>query len=342
MKALGATEEVMPYAMTYTSITALGTPFMSMSVCSSHLIRADGSPRYSMFCNLSGALLNVVLDPIFIFWFDMGIAGAAWATVISIIVGWCIAVFYFLTRFKSVRLEKKYFVPSPAHMKRIIALGAGSGFNQIAMMCVQITMNNVMTIYGAFSVYGANIPLAAGGIITKVNMIFMAVVVGIAQGGQPIIGFNYGARNYGRVLRTFKFTLSAATCISVIVFALFQTFPREIIDLFGKVNEQYYHFVERYFRIFLFMTFINGIQPVTANFFTSIGKATRGFFVSLTRQILFFLPLVLFFAHRWGIDGVMYAGPVADCAAAALAVFFIVNEVRDIKKLEKASGKFLK
>ena len=333
MKAFGATGEVMPYAMTYTGITVLAVPFLTMSLVASHLIRADGSPRYSMFCSLSGALLNIVLDPVFIFKLDMGIAGAAWATVISMFVGWCFAAFYF-TRFRSVRLEKKYFIPDLGQIKRIAILGAGAGFNQIAMMCVQITMNNVMNRYGAFSVYGANVPLAASGIITKVNMIFMAVVIGIAQGGQPIIGFNYGAGNYAKVRRTFKFTLSSATFVSVMVFALFQIFPREIINLFGETNEQYYSFVERYFRIFLFMTFINGIQPVTANFFSSIGKATRGLFISLTRQILFLLPLVLLFAKKWGIDGVMYAGPAADSAAALLAAFFIVREIGEIKSLE--------
>jgi Na+-driven multidrug efflux pump len=130
-------------------------------------------------------------------------------------------------------------------------------------------------------------------------------------------------------------TLSAATCVSAVAFALFQLFPREIIDIFGKVNEQYYHFVERYFRIFLFMTIANGIQPVTANFFSSIGKATRGFFISLTRQILFLLPLALLFARVWGIDGVMYAGPVADSAAVSLSAVFIMREIREMKRLER-------
>ena len=315
LTAFGATEEVMPFAVTYTRITALGSPFLVMSVCGSHLIRADGSPRYSMLCNLSGALLNTILDPIFIFTFKMGIAGAAWATVISMIANWTMAAAY-LTRFRSVRLPVNYFIPRLAVLKRVAALGASASFNQLAMMFVQVAMNNTMTFYGAMSIYGSNIPLAASGVIAKVNMIFMAVVIGLAQGGQPIIGFNYGARNYGRVLRAFRFTLSSATCVSIIVFAAFQIFPREIIDIFGSGSEQYYHFVERYFRIFLFMTFINGIQPVTANFFSSIGKATKGFFVSLTRQILFLLPLIVIFPIYGGIDGVMYAGPVADSAAA--------------------------
>jgi Na+-driven multidrug efflux pump len=165
-------------------------------------------------------------------------------------------------------------------------------------------------------------------------MIFLSIVIGLAQGGQPIIGFNYGAKNYSRVIRTFRFTLSIATCISVLAFIMFQSFPREIISLFGRGSEDYYHFVERYFRIYLFMTFTNGIQPVTSNFFTSIGKAKRGFFISLTRQIIFLLPLIVIFPRYWGIDGIMYAGPVADLAAAILAVVFIVKEIVEIKGLE--------
>jgi Na+-driven multidrug efflux pump len=335
--AFGATEEVFPYARAYMGIVALGMPFFTMSVCASHLIRADGSPRYSMMCNLTGALLNTVLDPLFIFTFKMGVAGAAWATVISMIVNWCMAVFY-MVRMRRTELKSCYFKPRLGSLKVISALGMGAGFNAISIMCVQVTLNNVMTIYGAASVYGNNIPLAASGIITKVNMLFMSVVIGIAQGGQPIMSFNYGAKNYGRVRRAITFTLSSSTLISVVVFMLFQSFPRQIIDVFGKGSEQYYEFVERYFRIFLFMTFVNGIQPAAANFFSSIGKAVRGFFVSLTRQILFLIPLVLIFARYGGIDGVMYAGPVADFAAAALAAVFITREVRGMKRLEKSAG----
>jgi Na+-driven multidrug efflux pump len=166
----------------------------------------------------------------------------------------------------------------------------------------------------------------------------MSAVIGIAQGGQPIISFNYGAKNYGRVRRAITFTLSSATLVSVVVFLLFQAFPRQIIDVFGKVNEQYYEFVERYFRIFLFMTFVNGIQPAAANFFSSIGKGMKGLFMSLTRQILFLMPLMLIFARYSGIDGVMYAGPVADFAAAALAAVFITREVRDMKRMEREAS----
>ncbi|MDR3353859.1 MAG: MATE family efflux transporter [Synergistaceae bacterium] len=336
LASFGATENVMPYAVSYTGITSLGMPFLVMTISGGHLIRADGSPKYSMFCVLVGAILNTVLDPIFIFVLDMGIAGAAWATVLSQFVGWIFAVRYLLN-YRGVKLYKRYFIPNHRRISAIASLGAASCFNQFAMMCVQIALNNTLSYYGSLSRYGGDIPLAAAGVITKVNMIFLSVVIGLAQGGQPIIGFNYGARNYARVIQTFRFTLSIATALSVFAFVMFQCFPREIISLFGRGTEDYYHFVERYFRIFLFMTFTNGIQPVTANFFTSIGKATRGFFISLTRQILFLLPLIIIFPMYWGIDGIMYAGPVADLAAAILAAAFIVNEIVEIRRLEQAA-----
>lgn len=335
LDAFGATPEVMPYALTYTSIVSLGMPFMIMSIGCTHLIRADGSPRYSMICNVTGALMNVVLNSILMFGLDMGIAGAAWGTVISQFLSWLLAVRY-ITRYKSVPLLKSYFVPRLSKLAKISSLGAGMCFNQLSMMCVQVTLNNVLTHYGALSAYGANVPLAASGIITKVNMIFIAVVVGLAQGGQPIIGFNYGARNYARVRRTFKLIISASTSLSFVVFLCFQLFPSEIISLFGDGSDEYFRFVERYFRIFLFMTVANGVQPVTANFFTSIGKATRGVFMSLTRQILFLLPLVIIFPRFWGVDGVMYAGPVADTATLCLAAVFLFREFREMRALEEA------
>jgi putative MATE family efflux protein len=334
LRAFGATDAIFSYAATYTGITSLGIPFMILSVSGSHLIRADGSPKYSMACNLVGALLNTILDPLFIFCLDMGIAGAAWATVISQAAACAMAVRY-LARCRSVRLMRAYFRPRRREFLDIASLGMSSSFNQLAMMFVQITLNNTLARYGAESVYGPEIPLAASGIITKVNMLFLSVVIGLAQGGQPIIGFNYGAGNYARVKAAFRLTLSSATCVSVIAFMIFQIYPRGIISLFGTGSEAYYQFVERYFRVFLFMTFVNGIQPVTANFFSSIGKAARGLLVSLTRQIIFLLPLIIIFPRYWGIDGIMYAGPVADLAAVSLASAFIIIEVRDVNRLER-------
>ncbi len=323
----GATSDILDYAMTYTRITAFGMPLLIFSNGLGSIIRADGSPKYSMFSMLAGAIINTILDPLFIFGFHMGIAGAAWATIIGQFIS-CLFSLYYIKNFQHIRLTKSDMHLDLSYVKSIAALGAANCFNQLAMTIVQIVMNNTLKYYGGLSIYGAEIPLACAGIIAKVNMIFMSFIIGISQGTQPIIGFNYGAKNYRRVQDTYKLAVTIATVISVISFAVFQLFPRPIISVFGEGSEEYFIFSERYFHIFLFFTFLNGIQPVTSNFFTSIGKSIKGVFLSLTRQIIFLLPLLVALPMIMGIDGVMYAGPVADGAAFLLAVIFIVKEMR--------------
>lgn len=325
--AFGVTENVLPYASTYTSIITIGVPLMIFSTGGCHIIRADGSPTYSMTCILSGAILNTILDPLFIFVFHWGIAGAAIATVIGQAVTATIAVRYFF-RFKSVKLLRSYFKPSLKYIKSIMALGSASFFNQIAMAAVQITMNNTLTYYGALSQYGADIPLACVGVISKVNILFIGITIGISQGCQPIIGFNYGAKNFGRVKQTYIKGTIAATIVSIIAGTLFQLFPREIVSIFGQGSELYFKFSEQYFRMFMLLTFINGIQPITAGYFTSIGKARVGLLISMTRQILFLLPLILILPTYLGIEGVMYAGPIADASAFILCVVFTTREMK--------------
>ncbi len=323
----GATSDILDYAMTYTRITAFGMPLLIFSNGLGSIIRADGSPKYSMFSMLAGAIINTILDPLFIFGLHMGIAGAALATIIGQFIS-CLFSLYYIKNFQHIRLTKSDMHLDLSYVKSIAALGAANCFNQLAMTIVQIVMNNTLKYYGGLSIYGAEIPLACAGIIAKVNMIFMSFIIGISQGTQPIIGFNYGAKNYRRVQDTYKLAVTIATVISVISFAVFQLFPRQIISVFGEGSEEYFIFSERYFHIFLFFTFLNGIQPVTSNFFTSIGKSIKGVFLSLTRQIIFLLPLLVALPMIMGIDGVMYAGPVADGAAFLLAVIFIVKEMR--------------
>ena len=170
-------------------------------------------------------------------------------------------------------------------------------------------------------------------------MIFMSFVIGISQGVQPIIGFNYGAALYRRVKKSYLLALAVATGLSLAAFACFQLFPRQIISIFGTGSEMYYQFSERYFRIYMFLTLINGIQPVASNFFNSIGKARLGVFMSLTRQILFLLPLIVIFPLFMGIDGVMYAGPIADGAAAIVCGLFTVRELRELTRLQQKTEK---
>lgn len=330
----GATDEVLPYALTYTGITAFGLPFSMISIGGGHLIRADGSPTYAMISTASGAILNCFLDPLFIFGFGLGIAGAAYATITGQIISALLVLYYFRKKFKTAKLERRHFRPSGQTAKIIASLGAASCFNQLAMSLVQITLNNTLRSYGAASFYGSDIPLACVGVISKVNVLFMAFVLGIAQGCQPIFGFNYGAKNYSRVRETYKKAAAAVTAICIFAFLCFQLFPRQIVSIFGTGSELYFEFAEKYFRIYLLFTFINGIQPLTSNFFTSIGKAKLGILMSLTRQIIFLLPLILILPVFWGIDGVMYAGPIADAAAVVLAGYFAWNEMKKMRAAE--------
>ena len=337
MLLFGATPDVIDYACTYTRITSIGFPFLIVTIGGSNLIRADGSPKFSMLCNLAGAIVNTILDPLFIFVFHMGMAGAALATITGQILSFALVVFY-LRGFKTLPLSLSDLKPNMACWARIAALGATPAFNQVAMMVVQIVMNNTLTYYGSNSVYGSDIPLACAGIISKVNMLFFSFVIGISQGLQPIVSFNFGAQKYDRVKDAYKKAVFAATAISIVAFLCFQFFPRQIIGIFGSGSEEYLHFAERYFRIFLFFTFLNGIQPVSSNFFTSIGAPKKGIFLSLTRQIIFLLPLLLIFPYLFGIDGVMYTAPIADLAAASVSIVMIVREFKIMAELQKAAA----
>lgn len=337
MLLFGATPDVIDYACTYTRITSIGFPFLIVTIGGSNLIRADGSPKFSMLCNLVGAIVNTILDPLFIFVFHMGMAGAALATITGQILSFALVVLY-LRGFKTLPLSLSDLKPNMACWARIAALGATPAFNQVAMMVVQIVMNNTLTYYGSNSVYGSDIPLACAGIISKVNMLFFSFVIGISQGLQPIVSFNFGAQKYDRVKDAYKKAVFAATAISIVAFLCFQFFPRQIIGIFGSGSEEYLHFAERYFRIFLFFTFLNGIQPVSSNFFTSIGAPKKGIFLSLTRQIIFLLPLLLIFPYLFGIDGVMYTAPIADLAAASVSIVMVVREFKIMTEQQKAAA----
>lgn len=327
----GATTDVMPYAVDYLGITAVGLPFYVLSIGGNHIVRADRSPTYSMTCVLTGAVINTILDPLFIFGFGWGIKGAAWATVIGQVVSGILVIIYF-GKFRKMYLETGMLKPSAECLKAIVSLGMASCINQIAMAIVQIVMNNILRYYGGLSVYGSDIPIACVGVISKVNQVFMAICIGISQGCQPIWGFNYGAKKYDRVRLAYRYSVTACTVIATIFFLCFQLFPHQIVSIFGTGSDLYFQFAERYLKIFMFMTFANGIQPMSSGFFTSIGKAKLGIVMSLTRQVLFLLPLIVVFSLIMGIDGVMYAGPIADAAALSLAILFARRELVAMKK----------
>lgn len=327
----GSPKSVLPYAMEYTKITAFGFPFLLLSTGGGHLIRADGRPRITMLCNLVGAVLNTILDALFVFGLNLGMSGAALATIIGQIVSGALAIGY-LMHGKTVTIRRENLRIKWENVTRIASLGMAPCSNQVAMMVVQIIMNQSLKHYGSHSIYGENIPIACAGIITKVNMIFMSFVIGLSQGLQPIASFNYGAGKKGRVKEAYIKAISIGAVLAVIAFLMFQFFPRQIISIFGDGSELYYQFAIRYFHVFLFFTFVNFMQPITSNFFTAIGKPKVGSFLALTRQILFLLPLILLFPLFLGIDGIMYAGPVADCLAAVVCFIMVYRELRNFNQ----------
>lgn len=329
MILFGAKGETLELAVEYTRVIAIGMPFQIFGVGGSMLIRADGDPKYAMLSTLVGAILNVILDPVFIFGFDMGMTGAALATIIGQILGAVLTAVYF-RKFKSLRLEKQHFAPDICILKEICILGLPAGLMQIAVMLVQIVMNNTLGYYGEQTIYGRDVPLAVSGVVTKINSIFTATVMGICQSCQPIFGYNYGAGNHKRVKETFRLTLIIATAVSVVSEGLFQLFPQQILEIFQKGDVLYLEFGEGYLHIFMGAIFLNGVTVLVSNFFPSIGKAKEGTLASLSRQVLFQLPLILLFPLIWGLDGVLYAGPVADTLAAVLCAVLVAPTIKEM------------
>lgn len=331
LRFFGSPDNVLPLAREYVRVAAFGFPFLILANGGTHLIRADGSPRYSMICNLVGAVVNCILDPLFVFGFQWDMFGAALATVIGQVVS-AVMVFLYLRNYKAGPLRAVHLRLEIEIYGYLMSLGLAQFCNQLAMMVVQIVMNNSLTYYGALSPYGESIPLACSGIVNKVGFLFFALCIGISQGMQPISSFNYGARQYDRVRKAMKLSVFCSSAICILAFALFQLFPRQIIGLFGEGSEMYFAFAERYFHIYMFFTFINNIQPLSSSFFTSIGKPAKGTFLGLTRQILFLLPLIVIFPRFMGIDGIMYAGPIADLLAALVASVMLIHELTTMGK----------
>ena len=335
LKRFGATPAVLPYAKEYVKYTAFGFPFLILTAGGGHIIRADGSPKMTMICNITGAVINTILDAVFVLGLGWGMKGAAIATVIGQFAAAVIVIVYCMN-FKTVYLFGRHLLPSGSIVSRICSIGMASCFNQLAIAIVQIVLNNSLRHYGAASHYGAEDPIAVAGIVMKVNMIVFSIVIGLAQGTQPIESFNYGAKKYDRVRSAFWMAVKAGTVISIVAFVLFQLFPRQILGAFANANasEGYYEFGAKFFRIFLFFTWINGLQPITSTFFTSIGKSIKGVFLSLTRQILFFLPLLICLPLIFGINGITYTGPIADGLSAVVAIIMAMHEFKLMRELE--------
>lgn len=335
LQLFGATVNNFQYAKAYVRITAYGIPFLLLSTAGNQLIRADGSPMWSMVCVVSGAVLNTILDSIFIFCFHMGIEGAAWATVISQIVSAVIALMY-LPKFKAVKLMKQCFFLNLALFQRACILGMTALFNNLSSLLVQIVLNNLLRSYGTNSIYGADIPLAVAGIVSKVNMLYNAFMLGIAQGAQPVLGYNMGLKQYSRVKAMIRLEIKACLISGICLFLAIQLLTGDIIRLFGEGNALYMEFAGRYIHIFFLMTAVNGIQTAITLFCSHTGDAFIGAGLALVRQIVLLIPLMMLFGFLFGINGIVFASPLSDVLAILVSAFTLRWEFKKMDAMAEA------
>ena len=322
----GSTEEVFPYALTYMRIIAIGVPFLAVTAGGTLLIRSDGSPRYALICSISGVALNFVLDYLFLYPLNMGIAGAALATILGQILS-AVMVIAYMFRFKTGRVKAHLFLITGENLKQIVSIGAAPSLNQAAMMVMNLVLNSALRHYGALSVYGGSEALAAAGVVTKVNFLFYSTIIGCGIGGQPILGFNYGSKKYRRVTDTYFATLRYALIVGAIETVCFWVFPHQILQIFGSGAGGYEEFAILYMHVFMLLVILAGIPPISMHVMTSVGKAKRGIMISLSKQLTL-IVLLLFLPLMFDIKGVLYAGPVADFLAAVVSFFVLRQEFR--------------
>lgn len=331
LNLFGCTDALRNYAIAYGRIITIGLPFMMIGTTLNSIIRADGSPKYAMTSMVLGAVINIILDPIFIFVFKMGIEGAAIATILSQFITFALNIMY-IKKFKSINLNKETFKIKFNVLKRISTLGISSFVTQMSFVFVMAFENNLLAKYGAESKYGSEIPITVLGIVMKISQILNSIIIGIAAGSQPIFGYNYGARKFDRVKQTLKLVLGLSVIISTIAFILFQTIPDKLISIFGSGDELYMDFACLSFRTYLLLCICNGIQIPAGIFFQAIGKSIKSVILSLSRQIAFLIPSMVILSSIFGIMGVLYSGPVADGIAFVLAVILLTLEVRNLSK----------
>ena len=338
MALFGASDQTLTMAVEYFRIVAAFFPFYLLLNVMNSMIRADGSPTYAMAAMLTGAITNILLDPLFIFVFKWGIAGAAWATVIGQTASFLACVIYFLKP-KTFVLHKRSFIPNGDVLSSILSLGGATFVTQLSIVVLSLVSNMTLAHYGALSKYGPDIPISVFSIQAKVYTVVCNIVTGIVLGGQPIFGYNYGAGNMDRVRQAYKLVLRATLTVGISAVLLFQLWPQGVIGIFGSGNELYQEFAVKTFRIYLSLTMITCLVKMTAVFFQSIGKSVRAIVASLIRDILCFTPLALLLPAIMekatpgsGVDGILYAAPISDLVAIIVILGLTVSFFRNIKK----------
>ena len=334
LNLFGCTDNLRELALGYGFVIAIGLPFMMIGTTLNSIIRADGNPKYAMASMVIGAILNIILDPIFIFVFHWGVEGAAFATIISQFVTFLMNIIY-VKKFKTIALSKQDFKLDLKIVSKVSMLGISSFITQMSIVLVIAFENNLLGKYGVQSEFGSEIPITVLGIVMKISQILNSIIIGIAAGAQPILGYNYGAEKYGRVKETLKRVLGLSVIISTIAFILFQTIPDKLIAIFGSEDGIYVEFACLAFRTYLMLCICNGIQIPAGIFFQAIGKGIKSAIISLSRQIVFLIPAMIVLGYLFGIHGILFAGPFADGLAFIIASTLLVIEVKKLRKAEK-------
>ena len=330
----GCTESVYKYAVDYGRVIIIGAPFMIMYSSMSSIIRADGSPAYSMVMLVVGAIINIILDPIFIFVFHLGVTGGAIATVIGQVISFIIA-FVYLFKVKSVTLNKECF-KIDKDVLRVLSLGLSSFITQMTILVLFVFMNNMMTKLGASTKFGSDIPLSVYGVISKINSLYISTVLGLSIGAQPIIGFNYGAGNEERVKETIRKVLIVNFIVGIIFNIVFILFPRELASIFISSSDSSYElfmeFAELMCHSFLLVICLNALEMTTSIVIQSVGNVFKSTAVSFIRQIILLIPisLILAFVFNKGLYGVMYAGCIADAICFVITLFILLSEYKKL------------
>lgn len=332
----GCTDALREYALNYGYIISIGIPFVMIGTTLNSIIRADGSPKFAMISMIVGAVLNIALDAFAIFVLKWGIKGAAIATIVGQFVTFSMN-FLYIRKFKTIKLTKESFKFDIKLAKIVSKLGISSFITQMAIVIVISVQNLLFKTYGEVSKFGADIPITVLGIVVKISLILNSIIIGIAIGSQPIVGYNYGARKYDRVKQTLKIVLSLSFIVSLIAFILFQTIPEKLISIFGSGDELYNEFACLSFRIFLMLTICNGIQIVTGIFFQAMGKPGKSAFITLSRQILFFIPAAIILSKIFNVMGILYAQPIADGVAFVISVILLGIEMKKLGNTEEKS-----
>ena len=324
-KLFGASEAILPYAKDYGRIITYGLPFCAVCAGGASIIRADGNPKFNMIGLFAGTIINVVLDPIFIFVFHWGVKGAAFATILGQFANAVLNIYYFSKKMRNVSLNRFVFRKSISYIPRVSKLGISSFITQMALVVAMATRNNVLVTYGAQSKYGPDIPVTTLGITMKTFAIIMSIVIGLSAGAQPIFGYNYGSGKYDRVKKTFKLVAVLSTIICTVAFFLAQFKPMAIISIFGSESDLYNEFAIKCMRIYLMLIPTVGIQIMSGIFFQALGYPVQASILSLSKQIIFQLPVTILLPVFMGVEGVLWAGPVSDILAfTTMIVMFLI------------------